>query len=409
MKIKLRRTKPKIIGITGSFGKTTTKEAVYEVLRMHWRVYRNPKSLNTEIGLLLAVLEQPSGFSSPLKWLRVLFGAVVNTFASRRYDFMVLEYGADRPGDIGHLVKLVKPHVGIITKISRVHQAEGQFKNADEVFHEKKKLVTCLEKSGVVILNHEDALLKTLKNKLEARTFWFGNKGDIFAEDLKNTHNGFSATIVNETPVFKKFHAEFPIAGSFHIDAFLPALLCGVLHGITLEEGLRALQSFKLPPGRMSIISGVHGTTILDSSYNASPETTKQALALLKDFPGKRKIAVLGNMNELGEYTEEGHREVGSVIGNWLDLLITVGDFARGVANEALKKGLPESRIKVLSSPEEAGETLLAQKLSKGDIILFKGSQNRVRLERAVKMLMAHTEDAKKLLCRQEEEWGEIE
>lgn len=404
--IKLARTKPTIIGITGSFGKTTTKEAVYEVLKTHWRVYRNPKSLNTEIGLLLAVLEQPSGFRSPIKWAKVLLKAIVNAFAGRAYDFLILEYGADKPGDIDHLVNMVKPDVAIITHIAAVHQAEGQFKNAAAVFEEKKKLVTRLGKTDVAILNSEDGFLKNLKGELAAKTFWFGRGGDIFADNLKNTTSGFSATLHRGR---EHFDVVFSVTGSFNIYTFLPALLCGLLHGVTLEEGVQALQNFKLPPGRMSIIPGKNGAAILDSSYNASPETMKQALELLKDFPGKRKIAVLGNMNELGDCTEETHREVARHIGSWLDQLITVGDFAKIIAEECLKKGFPKTRIKILSSAEEAGDFLLSEKLAKGDVILFKGSQNLVRLERAVKMLMARPEDAKKLLCRQEEEWERIE
>lgn len=408
IRIKFARVKPTVIGITGSFGKTTTKEAVYEVLKTRWRVYRNPKSLNTEIGLLLAVLEQPSGFRSPMKWARILLKAVVNAFSGRPYDFLILEYGADKPGDIAHLVKTVKPHMAIITRIAAVHQAEGQFKNAEAVFEEKKKLVTYLTKTDVAILNNEDEFLKKLKGgEVAAKTFWFGRGGDIFADNLKNTASGFEALIHRG---HERYVAEFPVAGSFHIDAFLPALLCGLLHGVTLEEGMQALQNFKLPPGRMSIIPGKNGATILDSSYNASPETMKQALDLLKDFPGKKKIAVLGNMNELGEYTEKGHREVGSVIGSWLDLLVTIGDFAQEIANGALKKGFPKTRIKILQTAEEAGEFLMRERhLEKGDVILLKGSQNLVRLERAVKMLMARPEDAKHLLCRQEKEWESIE
>lgn len=407
IRIKFARVKPTIIGITGSFGKTTTKEAIYEVLRKKWRVYRNPKSLNTEIGLLLAVLEQPSGFSSPLKWIKILVAAMWNTFTGRTYDFFVLEYGADKPGDIGHLVNIVKPHIGIITHIAAVHQAEGQFKNAAAVFEEKKKLVTCLEKSGTAILNGEDEFLEKLKGELAAKTFWFGKRGDISADNLKNTASGFSATLHKG---HEHFDAKFPVAGSFHIDAFLPALLCGLLYGLTLKEGIAALQNFKLPPGRMSIIPGKNSSTILDSSYNASPETVKQALDLLKDFPGNRKIAVLGNMNELGDYAEDAHCEVARYIGPWLDQLIAVGDFAKIIAEECLKNGFPKARIKILKTAEQAGEFLIRERpLEKGDVILFKGSQNLVRLERAVKMLMARPEDAKILLCRQEKEWESIQ
>lgn len=401
---KLKRTKPTVIGITGSFGKTSTKEAMYEILKTKWRVYRNPKSLNTEIGLLLAVLQQPSGFQSPMKWGKIFIGALWNAFFSEKYDFLILEYGADKSGDIEHLLSVVKPHVGIITHISRVHQAEGQFKNAEEVFEEKKKLVTCLKKTDIAILNAADPFLKKLAGQLVAKTFWF-NGNDLSVDNLKNTTRGFSTTLHAHG---RKVHADFPIAGTYHIDVLLPALLCGMLHGIPLEEGVAALRSFQLPPGRMSILKGKYGSILLDSTYNASPETMEQALNLLRDFPGKKKIAVLGNMNELGEFSIQDHRNIGNAIGMWLDTLITVGSQAAFIAEEALKNGFPKTRIKVLLTAQEAAETLKPH-LAKGDTVLLKGSQNKVRLERAVKILMAHPEDAEKILCRQEPEWERYE
>lgn len=406
VKIKLSRTRPTVIGITGSFGKTSTKEAIYEVLKIRWNVYRSRKSLNTEIGLLLAVLEQSSGFSSPIKWMKILASAVKNAFWGGKYDFIILEYGADKPGDIEHLVKIVKPHISIITHISKVHQAENQFKNEEDVFNEKKRLVEALGPQNTAILNWNDNFLKKLDKHLRAKTFWFNSPRGIFAENLTNTHTGFSATI---QMTGRKYPADFCVPGTYHINIFLPALLCGILNGISLEEGIRALEKFKLPPGRMSIIEGKNDSILLDSSYNASPETIKQALKLLQDFPAKRKIAVLGNMNELGKSSHEEHYEIANHIDEtWLDELITVGDLAHMIASKALKKGFPESRIKILQTANEAGEYLLSKKIGKNDVILFKGSQNRVRLERAVKMLMAHPELSEQLLCRQESEWEKI-
>ncbi|MBI2638578.1 UDP-N-acetylmuramoyl-tripeptide--D-alanyl-D-alanine ligase [Candidatus Peregrinibacteria bacterium] len=408
VKRKLKRTQPTVIGITGSFGKTSTKEAVYEVLKTRWRVYRNAKSLNTEIGLLLAVLEQSSGFRSPIKWIKVFSGALWNAFFSEKHDFLILEYGVDKPGDIQHLLSIAKPHISIITHIAAVHQDEGQFKNAEEVFEEKKKLATCLEKTDMAILNDADPFLKKLTGKLKAKTFWFNGlagNADLSADNLKNTARGFSATLHHAE---QKLHAQFPVAGAYHIDVFLPALLCGMLHGISLKEGVAALQNFHLPPGRMSIIEGKQGSTLLDSTYNASPETMKQALQLLHDFPGKRKKAVLGNMNELGEFSPHGHADIGNHIGVWLDQLIIVGSQAALIAEQALKNGFPKTRIKILFNAEEAAHAL-STNLSKGDVVLLKGSQNKVRLERAVKLLMAHTEQAKTLLCRQEHEWQHYE
>lgn len=404
VKYKLSRSSPTIIGVTGAFGKTSTKEAIYEVLKTKWSAYRNPKSLNTEIGMLLAILQQPSGFRSPFKWASILASAAKNALTGEKYNFLVLEYGADKPGDIEHLVKIVKPHIGVMTHVARVHQAEGQFKNIEEVFKEKKKLVTNLDKSGIAILNAEDSHINKLKN-LNAKTFWFNSHEGIYATDVKNTHTGISAQIHFGG---KSFHAQFSVPGTYHINVFLPALMIGVLNGISIKDGIAALEKFKLPPGRMSIIRGIHGSTILDSTYNASPLAVTEALNLLKEFPGERKIAVIGNMNELGEYTQEAHREIAKPIGNWLDILITVGEYAHLTAQQALKDGFPESRIRILQDANQAGDALTKFGLKKGDVVLLKGSQNRVRLERAVKMIMANPSEAHNVLCRQEREWSHI-
>lgn len=404
VKIKLRRTHPTIVGITGSYGKTSTKDAVSAVLDTKYRVLRSNKGLNTEIGMLLAFLEQPSGFSAPLAWLGILYHAGVNAFFGPHYDYAVLEYGADKPGDIEHLVKILKPHISIITHVARVHQADDQFKNLDEVFNEKKKLVTCLHTLDFAILNGADNRLAALEGKLRSHTAWFNNVKGMSATHLAHTSTGFSAKIHLHG---KTVPAEFSVPGTYHIDIMLAALMCGVLCGVSLEEGIEALAHYKLPPGRMGVIEGKKGATLLDSTYNASPETMKQALNLLREFPGETKIAVLGNMNELGDYTPAAHREVGDHIASWLDLLITVGDDAQEITTQALKKGFPKARVKSFSTAEEAAH-FLSDYLEKDMVILLKGSQNRVRLERAVKLLMAHPERADELLCRQEGAWENL-
>lgn len=415
VKIKLGRTHPHIVGITGSIGKTSTKEAVYHVLSERYRTYRSAKSLNTDIGLLLSVLEQNSGFSSPIAWAQTLLGGLWNAFFGRRYEYLVLEYGADKPGDISELLSVVKPHIAIITHVTLVHQAEGQFKNEEAVFNEKKKLVTRLGAQDFAILNRADPFLQKLKGTLKAKTSWFGRgtnekdiHNDIWASDLKLTEKGFGATI--HTLDGESHGAHFPITGTYHIDLFLPALLVGQIAGISLQEGIHALENkYRLPPGRMSIIEGIEGSTLLDSSYNSSPEAVREALKLLHTFPGERKIAVLGTMNELGESSHAAHQELADHLGTWLELLVTVGEGAAEIAHAALKKGFKEDKIATCTTAISAAALLQKYGVEKGDVILFKGSQNKVRLERAVKLLMAHPHDAAKLLCRQETVWDTIE
>ncbi len=191
-KIRLKRMRPLIIGVTGSFGKTSTKEAIYTVLKDHYPTLQSEKSLNTEIGMSLAILQQPSGFNSPLKWMKVLACAKWNAFFGKNYNYIVLEYGVDKPGDMDALLAICKPDIAVITHIAAVHQAEGQFKNEEEVFQEKKKLAEAA--STAVILNHHDVFLKKLEGTLKTKTYWF-NGTDISVSRVGQTTHGIHADI----------------------------------------------------------------------------------------------------------------------------------------------------------------------------------------------------------------------
>jgi UDP-N-acetylmuramoyl-tripeptide--D-alanyl-D-alanine ligase len=160
-KVKLNRMKAKIIGVTGSVGKTTCKDAIFDVLATKYRVLKNEKSYNSEFGLLLTILHQESGFSSAGQWMKTLLRGFIRAFFVRdRYDFLVLEMGVDKPGDMDFLTSVVKPDYALITAIKPVHMAEGQFSSLDEIYNEKKKIFENMKPGGVRLVNMDDEYIK---------------------------------------------------------------------------------------------------------------------------------------------------------------------------------------------------------------------------------------------------------
>ena len=198
-----------------------------------------------------------------------------------------------------------------------------------------------------------------------------------------------------------------PVIGAFQIYILLPAIAVGLQLGMKLGECASALSDFQLPPGRMNPIAGINRSQIIDSSYNASPTTVETALNVLDDIYAPRKIAALGTMNELGEMTHEAHIAIGEKAAKVADVLIAVGHEAPTIKRGALEAGMKETDIYTFFDSEEAGE-FMQNRLKQGDLILVKGSQNKVRMERFVKLIMKEPHKAKNFLCRQGEAWESI-
>ncbi|MBU0667664.1 hypothetical protein KJ835_00920, partial [Patescibacteria group bacterium] len=241
-RLKLRRLRLFVVGVTGSIGKTSTKDALYTILKQRYRVYRSKKSFNTEFGMPLAILEQDSGFSSPLKWMRVLLGALWNAFVGgRQMQMLILEMGVDMPGDMDRLLKLVRPQIGVITNIKPVHLAGGQFKDLDDIFREKRKLVDSLPEKGIAILNADDGYLLALKDELKCRMIWYGTSetADLRVLDLAQTPQGIEFAVSYKGEVVT---AAAPVLGAFQIYVLLPAIAASLTQGFTLEEAAAALK-----------------------------------------------------------------------------------------------------------------------------------------------------------------------
>lgn len=427
----LWKYKPKIIGITGSVGKTSAKEAIFAVLSEKFRTRKNEKNYNNEIGIPLAILGTEGGGSSVLKWLWVFFKWIGIFILPFKYpEILILEMGADRPGDIKYLTSFAKPTIAVITDISESHMEF--FKSTDGIAKEKSVLAKNVSENGLAILNVDNEYILKIKNQLKGRVLGYG-----FSENADMRAEGINFGYENEKIAGLSFKLNYKgtnlpvrlknILAKHQIYAALAGAAVGTELGVNLVEIAEALQKFSTPEGRMNLLAGIKNSFIIDDTYNASPVSALAALEVLEEiYPhtknpatsskneysnqfdvgvnAKRKILILGDMLELGQGTEEGHRKLAKKFMDIKgDIFIGAGSRTKFTVDELLKRNFPKDRIFHFKNSIEAGE--LAQKIvEEGDLVLIKGSQG-VRMEKAVEALAANYEKAKPYLCRQSEEW----
>lgn len=415
----LKKYKPKIIAITGSVGKTSTKDAIYSVLSHHFFVRKSNKSFNSDIGVPLTVLGCSNGWNNPSKWLRnIVEGIALIVFPNVYPEWLVLEVGVDKPGDMDSITSWLKPDVVLVTRLSKVPVHVEFFPSIQAVYEEKGKLVKALKPDGVLILNADDEDVLEYQHLTSARTMLFSMQGkaDLTASEYAVLYeNGLttSSSSNNERPKGIRFRLDFKgktihmnmqgTLGYPHIETCLAALSVGLSLGFDITELTEAFTEHDTPQGRMRLIEGIKHTTIIDDTYNSSPIAVASALETLGFVQGKRKIAVLGDMLELGKYSTEEHKKAGARAAEHADMLITVGVRARFIAEGALEAGMKEKHIVRLEDSTRAGE-YLSSRIKKGDVLLIKGSQS-MRMERTVKALMQEPEKALTLLVRQEPDW----
>jgi len=408
-KMTIVRYEPAIIGITGSVGKTSTKEAIRAVVAHERTVRATLKNFNNELGLPLTILGNWDSAGGALFWLKVIFVSLKNLFIRNASypEVLVLEYGVDRPGDMKYLLEIARPHISIFTAMGTIPVHVEFFADPESVFREKVKIVSQLSVTGFVVLNADDELVLSAHSDTRAHiiTFGFSEKSEMrvisFSNRLDDTFQGTSLKLVHGGSVVP-IHIPY-VFGRAQGYAISAAAAVGVIFGMNLVSIVDALASYNSPNGRMRIISGVKETTLIDDTYNASPVAMKDAVDALKSISAKRKVAVLADMLEIGKYTLVAHETLGKHVAKTADILVTVGIRGKFIAEAAIRAGMQKKSVNIFMSVCEAGK-FLQKKITKGDVILIKGSQG-TRMEKIVKELMAEPRDAERLLVRQSEYW----
>lgn len=358
---RMHRTRPDLhtIGITGSIGKTSTKELVAAVMRRRYRTLYSQGNLNSEQGL-------------PLTLLGLDFGD----------ECAVLEMGMYALGEIATLCRLGRPRVGIVTNVGPVHlERLGSLENIARAKSELPRALPSADDGGVAILNWDDEHVRAMADVTKARVFRYGltPESDLWAEEISSAGmEGIRFRFHQRLPSgrIESLHVRVPLLGRHSVHTALRAAAAGLVFGLEWDEIIPGMQSM---PGQLRLVTapGINGSTVLDDTYNAAPESTIAALNLLADLTpaeGGRRIAVLGDMLELGEYSEEGHKLVGRRAADVVDLLVTVGPRGRSIGEEAAAAGYNPSALHLFPTDDDA-VAFLHTELRPNDIVLVKGSR----------------------------------
>jgi UDP-N-acetylmuramoyl-tripeptide--D-alanyl-D-alanine ligase len=413
----LKKYKPQIIGITGTVGKTSTKDAVYAALSKFEYARRSQKSFNTDFGVPLTILGQniPAKLSDISAWLKIfLEGLMLIVFPNHYPKWLVLEVGTDRPGDIKEITEWLRPDIVIVTKLAEVPVHVEAFGSPQYLFEEKGNLVRALKPGGTLILNGDDKDVVAYKNISEERVVLFGNSlgSDVSATNYEVVYDEvklprgviFEVNVEGSEPMQVAVNGTLGEQHSYHV---LAALAVVKVLGEDVGVAAKVFQNERPTPGRVRLIEGIKGSMLIDDTYNSSPVALDEAMKTLKSVKlssrSARRIAILGDMLELGRYTIEEHKKAGIKAAKTVGLLATVGIRSRYTAQAALENGLGEEKVFQFDESVEAGR-FIKDLVKPGDIILIKGSQG-IRMEKCVEELMAHPEDKAKLLVRQDEEW----
>ena len=353
-----RKLDLRVIGITGSVGKSSTKEMVAEVLGQRYRTLKSPGNLNNEIGLPLTMLRLGSG-----------------------YERAVLEMGFYMPGEIAFLCDIAQPVIGIVTNIGTVHAERAGSQEA--IFLGKSELVQALPAEGTAVLNFDDPWVRKMEEKTRARVFFYGlsSEADLWADNIQGL--GLEGIRFNLHYQNETLNVRVPLIGRHSVHTALRAAAAGLVEGLTWQEIFEGLRQGHTQL-RLVAVRSQNGALLLDDTYNASPESMLAAINLLDELDG-RKIAVLGDMLELGPYEKQGHEMVGMRAARVCDVLLTLGPRAHVIAEAARRAGMNKTNIHEFEETQPIVHWL-EKHLASDDVALIKGSHG-LRMDRIVAAL----------------------
>ncbi|MEK7586436.1 MAG: UDP-N-acetylmuramoyl-tripeptide--D-alanyl-D-alanine ligase [Patescibacteria group bacterium] len=408
----IRKYQPRIIGVTGSVGKTMVKDAIFCVLKdLPGGVAKSQKSFNSELGVPLSILRAENAWGNVAGWLKNLIeGLALIIFRYPYPKWLVLEVGIDRPGDMLRSLRGIKLDVAVITRLPELPVHLELFNNKEDVAKEKLKILKALKTSGFVVANGDDEKIRIALSVTNKKIIYYGY------------HEGANYLISNEHLLYND-NTYWPLGMTFKINfggsslpvrakvfskeqvlGLAPALVLANENNLEMLKAIEALDNYHLPPGRLQPLKGTKDTIIFDDTYNSSPTALESALIMLSNLRVLgRRIVVLGDMMELGAYTMEAHRNAGIMASNLCNIIIGVGMRAKFIVDEAVKKRFGKRKTAHFIEAGEAGK-YLERLLKPGDVVLVKGSQS-MRLERIVEEVLAEPDRAHELLCRQESEW----
>jgi UDP-N-acetylmuramoyl-tripeptide--D-alanyl-D-alanine ligase len=397
----IAKYRPTVVMVTGSVGKTSTKDAVAAALSPRFFIRASEKSYNSEFGVPFTIFGVHNPWKSFVSWLNVFREAISLIVLPNHYpNLLVLEVGADRPGDLSRILRIVLPDAVVITLLPDIPVHVEAYASPEAVREEEFTPAYALPAGAPLIISAEDPHALTMVRRIAARVSTYGTtKGS----NIQLSRIGFyteKSRVLGMQARVKTPEGEgvLLVKGSVGVTQIFPAaaaLATALSLSVSLDDALRGLEAYVPPPGRGRILEGKNDSIIIDESYNASPAAVEEALKTLRAFPGpKRRIAVLGDMLELGRYSVNEHERIGQLARGMADVVIGVGVRARGISGD------------FSYDDAHTAAKALTEIVSPGDVILIKGSQS-VRAERIVEALLASRTDLHKLV-RQEREWKRL-